>query len=177
MSIDDDTDRYPHPIYTWDSVPDLPDAACNQPGMDPDWWYPTRGEDAYRAKSVCNTCPHQIECLAGALERRETYGIWGGRSENERRRIRRDISRGVPLEQAAGTVVLPLEWEIREWLANNPPATATTIATELGRRLSSVSGKLRELHRQNVIYQTGWHQASVYNRAAIWTLTSTRTPP
>lgn len=167
MTIDDHT----YPTYEWETIPDLPDAACNQPGMNPDWWFPTRGEDVYRAKTVCATCRHQLECLAGAIERRETHGIWGGRSENERRRIRRDINRGIPLQQAAGQITIPLEWEIRAWLAANPPATATTIATELGRHLSSVSGKLRELHRQNVIYQTGWHQPTVYNRAAIWTLT------
>ena len=30
------------------------------------------------AKSLCQDCPVRVECLAGALERREPWGVWGG---------------------------------------------------------------------------------------------------
>jgi hypothetical protein len=41
-----------------------------------------------RAKGICFQCPAQFECLAGALQRREPYGVWGGTSPADRRRLR-----------------------------------------------------------------------------------------
>ena len=35
-------------------------------------------DDIARAKAICATCPLQAPCLAGALERREPWGVWGG---------------------------------------------------------------------------------------------------
>jgi WhiB family redox-sensing transcriptional regulator len=34
--------------------------------------------DLELAKTLCHTCPVRAECLAGALERREPWGVWGG---------------------------------------------------------------------------------------------------
>lgn len=34
--------------------------------------------DVELAKSLCQSCPVRAECLAGALERREPWGVWGG---------------------------------------------------------------------------------------------------
>jgi len=54
-------------------------AACND-GTGT-WTAVFFSEDLYdiaRAKHVCRTCPVQVECLAGALERREPWGVWGG---------------------------------------------------------------------------------------------------
>lgn len=36
------------------------------------------------AKAVCARCPVRVECLTGALERDERYGIWGGMTTEER---------------------------------------------------------------------------------------------
>lgn len=68
-------------------------AACL--GVDPDLFFPERGENAdnAEAKRICRSCPVQVECLDYALENREIYGIWGGTSERERRRIRRARAR------------------------------------------------------------------------------------
>lgn len=55
--------------------------------MDPDLFYPERGEEVATAKAVCATCPVRAECLAAGLY--EKYGIWGGTSERERRKLRR----------------------------------------------------------------------------------------
>jgi WhiB family redox-sensing transcriptional regulator len=41
------------------------------------------------AKKVCRRCPVRARCLNYALEARETHGIWGGYTEDERRRLRR----------------------------------------------------------------------------------------
>lgn len=43
--------------------------------------------EVLEAKQVCHTCPVRTECLAFGLE--ERHGIWGGRTPDERRRIRR----------------------------------------------------------------------------------------
>ena len=63
-------------------------AACV--GVDPDLFYPERGEDSRPAKAVCAECIVATECLEYALANRETYGIWGGRSENQREQIRKE---------------------------------------------------------------------------------------
>ena len=43
-----------------------------------------RQERIGQAKAICRTCPAIKECLAHALNAQEPYGIWGGRSEDER---------------------------------------------------------------------------------------------
>jgi WhiB family transcriptional regulator, redox-sensing transcriptional regulator len=40
------------------------------------------------AKSICNLCPHRIECAEWGIEN-EYYGIWGGLTERQRQSIRR----------------------------------------------------------------------------------------
>ncbi|HEX4981943.1 MAG TPA: WhiB family transcriptional regulator [Ilumatobacteraceae bacterium] len=34
--------------------------------------------DIARAKAICAKCALRVECLAGALEREEPWGVWGG---------------------------------------------------------------------------------------------------
>ena len=58
-------------------------------GADPDLFFPSPGDSLKAAKAVCNSCVVRAECLEYALENGEKYGIWGGMSERERRRIRR----------------------------------------------------------------------------------------
>lgn len=42
-----------------------------------------------RAKALCATCPIIDQCADHALTHREPYGVWGGLSEKDRRRILR----------------------------------------------------------------------------------------
>lgn len=58
-------------------------------GVDPNLFFPERGESTRDAKAVCAGCAVRDECLEHALSRPEKFGIWGGLSERERRRIRR----------------------------------------------------------------------------------------
>ena len=58
-------------------------------GVDPDLFFPERGASTREAKGVCAGCEVRIECLEYALQNSEKFGIWGGMSERERRRIRR----------------------------------------------------------------------------------------
>jgi len=45
---------------------------------DPELFFAESPEDVEQAKSLCLECPARIVCLAGALERREPWGVWGG---------------------------------------------------------------------------------------------------
>ena len=45
---------------------------------DPDLWFAESPGDVEAAKAQCQDCPLRPECLAGALERREPWGVWGG---------------------------------------------------------------------------------------------------
>jgi WhiB family redox-sensing transcriptional regulator len=58
-------------------------------GVDPDLFFPERGASTKEAKGVCHGCVVKKECLEYALTTGEKFGIWGGLSERERRRIRR----------------------------------------------------------------------------------------
>ncbi|MFA5566549.1 MAG: WhiB family transcriptional regulator [Acidimicrobiia bacterium] len=59
-------------------------------GVDPDLFFPERGASTREAKEVCRGCVVRFECLEYALVNAEKFGIWGGMSERERRRIRRE---------------------------------------------------------------------------------------
>lgn len=67
-------------------------AACR--GLDPDIFFPTRGESPQSAKAICACCPVRLPCLQDALAHPERLGIWGGLSEHERRRYRELINAG-----------------------------------------------------------------------------------
>jgi WhiB family redox-sensing transcriptional regulator len=46
--------------------------------VDPDLWFAESPADVETAKRLCGPCPLKAACLAGALERREPWGVWGG---------------------------------------------------------------------------------------------------
>ncbi len=62
-------------------------ALCAQ--ADPEAFYPEKGGRNNQAKAVCSRCPVTSECLAYALEHNERFGIWGGVSERDRRRMQK----------------------------------------------------------------------------------------
>lgn len=64
-------------------------ALCAQ--TDPEAFFPEKGGSTREAKRICQACPVQDECLEFALAHDERFGIWGGLSERERRRLKRQI--------------------------------------------------------------------------------------
>ena len=62
-------------------------ALCAQ--ADPERWFPDLGQPAGIARRVCRQCPVRAECLDYALETNQEFGVWGGTSERERRRLKR----------------------------------------------------------------------------------------
>jgi WhiB family redox-sensing transcriptional regulator len=63
------------------------DALCSQ--TDPEAFFPEKGGSTRDAKKICTQCEVKAECLEYALANDERFGIWGGLSERERRRLRR----------------------------------------------------------------------------------------
>ena len=63
------------------------DALCAQ--TDPEAFFPEKGGSTRDAKKICTTCEVKAQCLEYALANDERFGIWGGLSERERRRLRR----------------------------------------------------------------------------------------
>ena len=62
-------------------------ALCAQ--TDPESFFPEKGGSTREAKKICVGCEVKDECLEYALEHDERFGIWGGLSERERRKLRR----------------------------------------------------------------------------------------
>jgi WhiB family redox-sensing transcriptional regulator len=61
-------------------------ALCAQ--TDPEAFFPEKGGSTREAKKVCASCDVRAECLDYALANDERFGIWGGYSERERRRLK-----------------------------------------------------------------------------------------
>ena len=64
------------------------DANCR--GANADLFFPERGASTRTAKSICRECRVKGDCLEFAIRTGEKFGIWGGMSERERRRVRRE---------------------------------------------------------------------------------------
>jgi WhiB family transcriptional regulator, redox-sensing transcriptional regulator len=62
------------------------EALCAE--TDPEAFFPEKGGSTRDAKRVCSGCSVRAECLEFALANDERFGIWGGLSERERRRLR-----------------------------------------------------------------------------------------
>lgn len=116
------------------------DAACL--GVDPDLFYPARGESTAEARAVCGECPVRDECLEYALANCETFGVWGGLGERDRRSLRRarkqvgkDGRGGVP-------EVVPA---VMERFATRSFWTIPQLSTATGFADSSVNRAIRSL--------------------------------
>lgn len=66
------------------------DALCAQ--TDPEAFFPEKGGSTRDAKRICTSCDVRGECLEYALNNDERFGIWGGLSERERRKLKRQAS-------------------------------------------------------------------------------------
>jgi WhiB family redox-sensing transcriptional regulator len=58
---------------------------------DPEAFHPEKGASTRDAKKVCVGCEVRGECLDYALELDERFGVWGGLSERERRRYKKNL--------------------------------------------------------------------------------------
>jgi WhiB family transcriptional regulator, redox-sensing transcriptional regulator len=63
-------------------------ALCAQ--VDPELFFPEKGGTAREAKKVCRACEVRAECLEFSLQHDQRSGVWGGLSERERRKLKRE---------------------------------------------------------------------------------------
>lgn len=63
------------------------DSLCAQ--TDPEAFFPEKGGSTRDAKKICASCEVRAQCLEYALKNDERFGIWGGLSERERRKLRK----------------------------------------------------------------------------------------
>ncbi|MPQ99857.1 WhiB family transcriptional regulator [Modestobacter sp. I12A-02628] len=69
--------------------------------QDPDLWFAEAPAQLEIAKELCSTCPVRAACLAGALDRAEPWGVWGGEIFQQGVVIARKRPRGRPRKDAA----------------------------------------------------------------------------
>ena len=69
--------------------------------QDPELWFAESPADLELAKSYCRECPVRRACLAGALERHEPWGVWGGQLFLQGVVIPRKRPRGRPRKEVA----------------------------------------------------------------------------
>jgi len=60
-------------------------AVCTQ--TDPELFFPETATQSRAARAVCARCPVCAECLTDALTHDRVYGVWGGTTERERRKL------------------------------------------------------------------------------------------
>src|SRR4029450_5535860 len=97
------------PVDHVDMGMDLP---CRR--FDPALGFPDSPAELELAKSLCGDCPLRVECLAGAVERAEPWGVWGGEIFERGAVVPRKRPRGRPRkEDVARDAVLRVEVEAR----------------------------------------------------------------
>ena len=64
-------------------------------------WFSDLPADLEAAKALCRPCPLRAACLAGAVERREPHGVWGGEILENGKVITHKRPRGRPGDTAA----------------------------------------------------------------------------
>lgn len=82
--------RDPDPDRAADALAWQESALCAQ--VDPELFFPEKGGSTREAKAVCARCSVKAECLAYAFEKDERFGIFGGLSERERRKVKKDAA-------------------------------------------------------------------------------------
>jgi WhiB family redox-sensing transcriptional regulator len=73
------------------------DLPCRR--FDPDLWFADAPAELELAKSLCADCPVRVECLAGAVERAEPWGVWGGEIFERGAVVPRKRPRGRPRKE------------------------------------------------------------------------------
>ncbi|AUS78189.1 WhiB family transcriptional regulator [Actinoalloteichus sp. AHMU CJ021] len=86
------------------TVPEEANLPCQT--EDPDLWFAEGPADLQRAKQFCGGCPVRAACLAGAIARREPWGVWGGEIFERGDIIARKRPRGRPRKSDTTTTAL-----------------------------------------------------------------------
>nr|WP_211116335.1 WhiB family transcriptional regulator [Glycomyces buryatensis] len=112
-------------------------ALCAQ--TDPEAFFPEKGGSTRDAKRICARCEVKENCLQYALEHDERFGIWGGLSERERRKIkrqareaaRRRTERLMPVVVCLPAPMINPELEPQFALASEPMPVGSVLVDDL----------------------------------------------
>lgn len=138
----------PPPGEDWRSA-----AACQD--TDPDLFFPVSGsgkslEQVERAKAICAPCPVRRRCLAFALRTGQAHGIWGGRTEEERR----EPATADPVQRPAPAPGRPASLAATAWSGELIDGQATAARSACGRMtsaaLQNLSDSVEEASRKPV---------------------------
>lgn len=130
--------------YAWRAY-----AACTaHPEVD---FFPERGHSTREAKAICATCPVKDACLEVALANGEKFGIWGGMSERERRRIRRDRHQ---LGTREATTIEERIVDLLHRVGGTWNGDLDTLARRLDRAPNSVRQAIYVLQREGLVTTT-----------------------
>lgn len=100
------------------------DALCAE--TDPEVFFPEKGGSTEPAKAICAQCDVRETCLTWALERGERFGVWGGQSERERRKIAKE--RGIVVVTPRMKAIAMAEQGLEVWvIAERLGAKETTV--------------------------------------------------
>ncbi len=94
---------------------------CRQ--YDPDLWFADTPAELEVAKALCGSCPLKVECLTGAIERAEPWGVWGGEIFERGAVVPRKRPRGRPRKEDLARDAL-----LRVEVANRTGAVARQVA-------------------------------------------------
>lgn len=140
----------------WEELPRPPEwtrqALCAQ--VDPKPFHLEKGDSPRTAKWVCGRCEVRAECLEYALQRREPYGVWGGTTPHERRKL----LRGKPLAKPR-----PRPETVEKVTAVTILARSRLNDVEIGRRLDMDKSAVEKIRRRHGI-PAGQPQPGQYRR-------------
>jgi len=80
------------------------DLPCTE---DPELFFAESPQDVEQAKAMCRGCRARLACLAGALERGEPWGVWGGELLLRGAIVPRKRPRGRPRKDVVAIGLLP----------------------------------------------------------------------
>lgn len=105
---------------------------------DPELWFAEEVPAVLAAQELCRTCPLQAACLAGAIERREPCGVWGGELFERGRIVARKRPKGRPRKDAV-TAEQQARSALADRLAEVADALPDAEAAAIGRLLAGES--------------------------------------
>jgi WhiB family redox-sensing transcriptional regulator len=102
---------------------------------DPELWFAQDVPTVQRAQELCRVCPLASECLAGAIARREPWGVWGGEVFEQGEVVARKRRPGRPRKDAHVTAAMA-EAELAQRLSRTVDEGATRHSTQISTAVS-----------------------------------------
>jgi len=147
------------PMQTRDATVDEQDTTGLNLGLpcteDPELFFAESPQDVEQAKAMCRGCRARLACLAGALERREPWGVWGGELLLRGAIVPRKRPRGRPRKDVVAIGWLP-HWPARLTARSSARLPGGSHKGPFGPK---IAGRTRALNSSSVRYRSAPEQA------------------